>query len=201
MGALSGPQKYSTIVADPPWHYPDFVSYPGTRVDRNKEGLKGGQRRITKPLPYPSMTVEEICALPVVDLAERDCALWLWTTSAYLRPAFDVVEAWGFQYRQMLVWYKNTARPHLGGSVAPNHAEFLLVAKRGKPEMGRLESSVIVCPGNSGGSPKHSRKPEVFLDLIEQASPAPRLEMFARRNRFGWSTWGNESLEHVEMGA
>lgn len=155
---------------------------------------------MTKPLPYPSMTVEEICALPVRDLANRDCALWLWTTSAYLPAAFSVVDAWGFTYKQTLVWFKNRAVPALGGSVAPNHAEFLLVGKRGKPSMGRLPSSVIACAGNSGGSPKHSRKPDLFLDLIEKNSPAPHMEMFARRNRFGWSTWGNEALGHVELG-
>lgn len=192
---------YRTIVADPPWHYPDFVSYPGTRVDRNAEGKQGGQRRVTKPLPYASMTVEEICALPIGDMADRDSALWLWTTSAYMRQAFDVIAAWGFTYKQTLVWHKHRAAPALGGSVAPNHAEFLLVGKRGAPTMGRLPSSVIQAPGNSGGAPKHSRKPEAFLDYIEGASPAPYLELFARRARFGWDYWGDEALQTVELAA
>ena len=190
---------YATIVADPPWHYPDFVSYPGSRTSRNANGKQGGQRRVTKPLPYPSMTVDEIAALPVADLASRDCALWLWTTSAYIREGFQVMAAWGFAYKQTLVWHKIRAVPALGGSVAPNHAEFLLLGKRGAPKLGRLPSSVIQAPGNSGGAPKHSRKPEAFLDLIESVSPDPRVEMFARRNRMGWDTWGNEALSHVEM--
>lgn len=178
--------RYRTIVADPPWAYPDFVSYPGSRVVRNADGLQGGQRRVTKPLPYEAMSCEELAALPIADLVASDCALWLWTTSAYLPEALPLMGAWGFRYRQTLVWHKHRAAPALGGSVAPNHAEFLLVGKRGSPTMGRLPSSVIQAPGNSGGSPKHSRKPEAFLDAVERVSPQPWAELFARRARFGW---------------
>jgi N6-adenosine-specific RNA methylase IME4 len=83
----------------------------------------------------------------------------------------------------------------VGGSIAPNHAEYLLVARRGVPKLlERLPSSVIHAPKGD-----HSAKPEVFLDLIEQASPPPRLELFARRQRLGWDTWGDEALEHVAL--
>lgn len=102
---------YRTIVADPPWDYPEFVSYPGTRVDRNKNGKQGGQRRVTKPLPYEAMSVDEICALPVREMADRSSALWLWATSRYLPSAFEVMAAWGFRYKQTLVWHKHTAAP------------------------------------------------------------------------------------------
>jgi N6-adenosine-specific RNA methylase IME4 len=194
--------KYRTIVADPPWEYGEgFVSYPGTRLRRNALGKQGGQRRVSKPLPYESLSLDEIRLLPVLDLAEPDCALWLWTTSRYLPASFEVIAAWGFSYRQTLVWHKVRAVPALGGSVAPNHAEFLLLAKRGSPKMGRLPSSVIEACGNSGGAPKHSRKPDGFLDRIELVSPAPHIELFARRQRLGWDTWGNEALNHVEITA
>ncbi len=191
--------KYRTIVADPPWEYEDFVSYPGTRTARNATGKQGGQRRVTKPLPYAAMTLAAIQELPVKELAARSSVLWLWTTSRYMPAAFGVIEAWGFRYKQTLVWHKHRAAPALGGSVAPNHAEFLLVAKRGGVSTGRLPSSVIQAPGNSGGAPKHSRKPEAILDLIEQVSPEPRVELFARRARFGWDYWGDQSLGTAEM--
>lgn len=193
--------KYRTIVADPPWDYAEFVSYPGTRTTRNANGKQGGQRRVTKPLPYEALSVEQICELPIRDLSDRSSVLWLWTTSRYLPDAFRVMDAWGFRYKQTLVWHKHTAAPALGGSVAPNHAEFLLVGKRGSPRCERLPSSVIAAPGNSGGAPKHSRKPEVFLDYIEAISPEPRVELFARRARFGWDYWGDQSLGTAEMEA
>ena len=84
-----------------------------------------------------------------------------------------------------------------GGSVAPIHAEFLLVAHRGSPAAAeRLKSSVIAA---NKPVAEHSRKPDVFLDLVEQVSPGPYVELFARRARFGWDYWGNESLGTAQM--
>jgi len=101
--------------------------------------------------------------------------------------AFMVMSEWGFAYRQTLVWHK---------TVAPNCAEFLLVGVIGKPKrIGRIPSNVI----KRGPHHEHSRKPELFCDLIEQVSPGPYLELFARRNRLGWDTWGNEALCHVDL--
>lgn len=180
--------KYGTIVVDPPWHYDAMP----------KGGAKPGTMSKGQPLPYPSMTVAEIQALPIYELAAPDCVLWLWTTNRYLRESFAIIEAQGFTYKQTLVWAKNNPMPV--GSVAPSAAEFLMVAKRGKPSTEWVwPSSVIVTPRPPNR--RHSTKPEVFLDLIEKCSPAPRLEMFARRNRLGWSTWGNEALEHEEVSA
>jgi N6-adenosine-specific RNA methylase IME4 len=177
--------KYRTIVVDPPWEY--------------EEGFAVGPGRgalIVRPLPYPSMTVAAICALPVRDLSDRDCRLFLWTTNRYLRAAFDVIVAWGFRYRQTLVWHKADA--NLPASVAPNSAEFILVATRGTPTRLDTMPSAVITTTRSGG---HSRKPECWMDYFEQVSPGPRLEMFARRQRLGWDAWGNEALCHVEMGA
>jgi N6-adenosine-specific RNA methylase IME4 len=141
------------------------------------------------------MTVEEIAALPVAGLAEPDAFLFLWTTNRYLGDAFGVIGAWGFEYRQAIVWSK--AKDHcLPATVAPIHAEFLLVGKRGKPKRtGTFPSSVI----DANRTKQHSSKPDVFLDYIEQSTPGPYLEMFARRARFGWSYWGDESLGTAEL--
>lgn len=176
--------KYRTIVADPPWDYSEgFANNP-------KPGTKGW-----KPLPYPSMSVWQIAALPIADLAEKDCRLFLWTTNRYLRDSFMVLDAWGFKYAQTLVWHKTGNPSPFGGSVAPIHAEYVLVGKKGSPAtLSRIDSSVIAA--NVGD---HSAKPEGFLDRFEAISPGPYLELFARRNRMGWDTWGNQSLEHVEL--
>lgn len=177
---------YRTVVADPPWAYPE-----GFATRSRTPGKWTGPVRHYE-LPYQSMTLDEIRALPISELAQKDARLFLWTTNRYLPDAFSVVEAWGFKYRQTLTWKKLDG---LSGSVAPN-SEFLLVGARGAPGvLARLPNAVI----ERSQTKEHSRKPEVFLDLIEQVSPGPYLELFARRQRLGWDTWGNQALEHVEM--
>lgn len=178
--------RYRTIVADPPWRYEAMP------IGGDVPGSFGK----TRGLDYETMTIEEIAALPVDQLADEDAVLWLWTTNRWLPQSFAVVAAWGFEYRQTLVWGKNNPMPV--GSVAPSASEFLLVGRRGRPDVDRaFPSSVIVTPRPPGR--RHSQKPECFLDYIEQTSPAPRLEMFARRARFGWDYWGDESLQTVEL--
>lgn len=177
--------KYRTIVADPPWTYEPHV-----------RGTSSFGPRSDHPLPYPQMTVDEIKALPVSDLAEADAHLYLWTTNRYLEAAFDVIKAWGFEYRQTLIWHKTGCPTPFAASVAPNHAEYLLYAKRGNlPLSGRLKTNVFGAPQQH----EHSRKPELFMDVIEQVSPEPRVELFSRRHRMGWDVWGNESANTASL--
>jgi N6-adenosine-specific RNA methylase IME4 len=149
------------------------------------------------------MAVEDIAALPVAEWADPVAALFLWTTNRFLPVAFRVMGDWGFNYRQTLTWHKTGNPSPFGGTVAPNHAEFLLVGTRGKLKnrnrlwQGRWPSSVIAAPAPNCFA--HSRKPDAFLDLVEQVSPGPYLEIFARRARFGWDYWGDESLGTAEM--
>jgi N6-adenosine-specific RNA methylase IME4 len=179
-------KRYRTIVADPPWHYEAMPI----------GGAKAGTFGAARSLSYSSMSYEEIMALPVCELAAADAVLWLWTTNRWLPRSFAVVRAWGFEYRQTLVWGKNNPMPV--GSVGPSAAEFLLVGRRGKPEVvSSFPSSVIVT--SRPASRVHSTKPDCFLDYIERASPGPYLELFARRARFGWDYWGDESLGTAEM--
>ncbi len=183
-------EKYRTIVADPPWSQGDYPSHLGGR-------LVLGRGNLVRPeLPYEPMTLQAIADLPVADLSEDDARLFLWTTNRFLPDAFGIVAAWGFKYRQTLVWHKTVNGTPFVASVAPNHAEYLLVAVRGQPERRTaLASSVIGVPSRcGGGGRRHSAKPDVFIDLIEQVSPAPYVELFARRARFGWDYWGDESL-------
>jgi N6-adenosine-specific RNA methylase IME4 len=179
--------RYRTIVADPPWHY------EGVATQSRTPGKWEGEV-VSKPLPYGSMTIVEIEELPVASLAAPDCRLFLWTTNRYLPASFDVLEAWGFRYRQTLVWHKRDG--NMGGSVAPCSAEFLIVATQGSPERrDKMPSAVLT----TAAPKQHSRKPDAWLDLIERVSPGPYVELFARRARFGWDYWGDESLGTAEL--
>lgn len=180
----SGGSKYRTILADPPWEYGEgFVNGPA-----RGEGWSNRHA-----LPYPSMTVEEIAELPVRELADPSGAfVFLWTTNRYLPDAFDVMAAWGFRYRQTMIWVKGDVSP-FPGAIGPNSVEYLLVGRRGGVKRVGTWPTVLI-EANRG---EHSAKPEVFGDIIEAVAPGPRVELFARRNRFGWDTWGNEALELV----
>ncbi len=176
--------RYRTIVSDPPWTYEEgFAGWGETNGVVNK-----------RELPYGSMSLGAIADLPVASWAERDAFLFLWTTNRYLRDAFWISDAWGFRYRQTLVWDKMGAFNPFTGSVTPNQAEYLLVCRRGNPKLlARWPGgSVIQAPRAA-----HSQKPEVFLDLVEMVAPGPYLEMFSRRARLGWDTWGDEALNNV----
>ena len=171
--------RYATIVADPPWRYEFASLYPGEPTR-------------TKAMGYEMMTVPEICALPVSSLAAKDAHLYLWTTQRYLRDAYDVVKAWGFAPASVLVWVK-PPRGFVGTYACST--EFVLFSRRGSlPAKQKVSRNWW-----EWSRGEHSAKPEAFLDIVESVSPGPYLELFARRNRFGWDTWGNESLELVEM--
>jgi N6-adenosine-specific RNA methylase IME4 len=187
--------RYRTIVADPPWDHSDATGWDPGDDDHRRSATaasRGPQRR-TAP-PYPHMALNEIRDLPVRDLAERDAHLYLWTTNRYLREAYGVAEAWGFTVIKPLIWCKEPMG--FMGRPFTSSAEFVLVCRRGslrkKGEAGR--QWWVWQRG------RHSAKPEAFLDIVEQVSPGPYLEMFARRNRLGWDTWGNEALSHVDLG-
>lgn len=175
---------YSTIVADPPWDY-------GKDRMVGTFGPDSGPMKHAE-LPYPTMSVDEIAALPVSSFAAPDSHLYLWTTQRYLPDAFNVLEAWGFSRSAVLVWSK-PAMGIVGTFVCS--AEFVLFGRRGKLPAKRKHLGTVFEWSRRG----HSQKPEAFLDLVESISPGPYLELFARRNRLGWDTWGNESLEHVQI--
>ena len=187
-------QRYATIVADPPWAYPD--DHRGLGVGRGKRSWSTGSRERQKA-PYSSMRVEDIAALSVGDVAAPAAHLYLWTTSRHLPVSFDIVKAWGFRYAQILTWTKPPGPAMLGGAFAPS-TEFVLFCRRGTlATKSKAASTWFSWPRNPPGS--HSRKPEAFLDLVEQISPGPYLELFARRKRAGWDVWGNEVESDVEL--
>jgi N6-adenosine-specific RNA methylase IME4 len=146
-----------------------------------------------RPQPYPTMTVDEIAELTIP--AANSAWLFLWTVNAYVEDAYRVVRAWGFRPVTLLTWCKEP-RAWGPGSAFATTTEFVIFARRGTDGLGRLrvaQTSWFTWPRRG-----QSVKPEAFFDMVE-AFPAPRLELFARRQRLGWDTWGNEALEHVAL--
>lgn len=187
------PTQYRTIVADPPWEYGAWgKATPAIRPNSK-----------VRPIPYSTMTLAEIEALPVGDFAADDCDLYLWVTNRYLPAAFDVIGAWGFSYCQTLTWCKRPRGTGQGGLYCPT-TEFLILARRGAMPKGktRVDSTwwQVKRPHNA-----HSKKPAFFYSLIESVSDGPRLEMFARPitpmfpKVAGWDTWGNEMENDAEL--
>lgn len=188
--------RYRTIVVDPPWSYEDgWPAVSTSPLARVAGGFEGpGQPRT--PLPYGAMSVEGITKLPITDLADDDAHLYLWPTNRYLRDAFDVVDAWGFKYSQTLVWAKTPMGKGPGGTWAQS-TEYVLFCRRGSLSSLQRFDSTWFNWRRMGKA--HSRKPDAFLDMVEAASPGPYIELFARRARFGWDYWGDQSLGTAEM--
>jgi N6-adenosine-specific RNA methylase IME4 len=167
-------QRYPIVYADPPWRY-------------ENPPMGGTNRSIENH--YPTMTLEEICALPVADLATDDAMLYLWATAPKLAECMQVITAWGFEYRTNIVWDKEAIGM---GYHARNQHEILLIAKRGNippPQAGKQPASV-----HREKRTEHSAKPVFYYEMIEAAYPQlPKIELFCRSPREGWGVWGNQS--------
>lgn len=175
--------KYKTIYADPPWQ---FTNRTGKMAPEHKRLLR-----------YPTMKLEDICALPIRELADDNSHLYLWVPNALLMEGLTVMGAWGFQYKSNLVWYK--IRKDGGpdgrgvGFYFRNVTEILLFGVRGSMRTlnpGRTQVNIV-----SSRKREHSRKPDEFYSLIEACSPGPYVELFARFKRDGWHQWGNENID------
>lgn len=181
--------KYRTIVADPPWS----VHQPPMRYETGAAPPKGEPNRA---LPYPTMTLDEIAALPISMMAADDAHLYVWTINRYVRETYRIVEAWGFKPSTLLTWCKAPMGLGPGGAFALT-TEFCLFARRGKGAFeSRADSTWWQWPRG-----KHSAKPEAFQDIVERVSPGPYLELFARRQRLGWDVWGNEVESDIQLAA
>jgi N6-adenosine-specific RNA methylase IME4 len=143
--------------------------------------------RSSLPDHYDLMPLSAIRALPVNELAERDAHLYLWAVVPMLDEAFDVIRGWGFKPSTAITWCK--PGPGLGGGWR-NNTEFLLVGRRGKLPFQATGKGTWYVASRKG----HSQKPDLFIDLIGQMSPGPYVELFARRQRLGWDTWGDQAF-------
>lgn len=174
--------RFGTILADPPWRF------------TNRTGKVAPEhRRLAR---YETMTVDEICAMPVSNVLEDTAHLYLWVPNAMLPDGLKVLSAWGFTYKANIVWHK--IRKDGGsdgrgvGFYFRNVTEILLFGTRGK-------NARTLAPGRrqvnylSSRKREHSRKPDEQYRLIESCSKGPYLEMFSRGIREGWYCWGNQA--------
>lgn len=175
------PGGFRTILADPPWRF-------GNR--RSGMSPESGLRH-----RYHTMALDEICALPVKSIAADSAHLYLWVPSAMLPDGLKVMSAWGFRYTTSLTWLKTRRDGEPDGSGVGfyfrNATESLLFGVRGS--LRTLSAARSMTNVISARRREHSRKPTEAYWLIEQASPGPRLELFAREERAGWTVWGDEA--------
>jgi len=178
-------KKYQIIYADPPW---DYKVWSKTTSQR--------------PWHYIRMALGEIKELPIAEFVDKDCALFLWTTSPNLQEAFSVINAWGFIYKTVgFTWIKQnpnsmTFFEGMGHWTRAN-AEYCLLATKGHPHRVNADvPQIIITPRL-----KHSRKPdEIVRDrIIRLVGDLPRIELFARRRVDGWDCWGNEVESDITL--
>lgn len=175
-------QRFGTVLADPPWR---FANRTGKMAPEHK--------RLSR---YETMTVEEICALPVPQVARDRAHLYLWVPNALMPDGLRVLDAWGFTYKTNLIWHK--VRKDGGpdgrgvGFYFRNVTEMVLFGVRGKNirtlAPGRRQVNFLATRKQ-----EHSRKPDEQYAIIEACSEGPYLEMFARGRRDGWTSWGAQA--------
>jgi len=155
---------FDVVVVDPPWPYRSGKS------------------------PYPTMSLDEIRALPISRLASKDAVLWMWTTNAMMRHGFPLIDAWGFTEKTILTWHKTRSTV---GSWLLSATEHVVMATRGKPVVNLTTQTTLLSARNR----EDSRKPDEFYALVELLCPGRKLEMFARETRRGWTAWGAEKAK------
>lgn len=169
---LNTSKTYPVIYADPPWRY-DYAESDSRQIENH----------------YPTMDLNDICALPVSEISTKDSILFMWTTSPKLLESFDVISSWGFTYRTCAIWDKK--KIGMGYYFRQQH-EILIVATKGEipapPVSSRISSVISIDRSN------HSAKPDEFYEIIENMYPdLPKIELFSRNKRDGWESWGNQS--------
>jgi len=183
--AFVGNRKFATVLADPPWQ---FANRTGKMAPEHK--------RLSR---YPTMTLQEIMDLPVEAIVRDTAHLYLWVPNALLAEGMQVMSHWGFTYKTNLIWYK--VRKDGGpdrrgvGFYFRNVTEMILFGVRGnKPRTlapGRSQENIIISRKR-----EHSRKPDEQYELIEKCSWEPRIELFARGPRKGWTAWGDQAEQY-----
>lgn len=164
--------KYACIAADPPW----------PSMHQRSTYHRGKPER-----HYPTMTLDEIKAMPVSEIAADDAHLWVWGVNRTLGHTYEVVESWGFTPMSLLTWCK----PGPGmGYYLRNNTESCIFATRGRP---MVPAEKAMSTWFQWPRLRHSEKPKEFFEVVERVSPGPRVELFARSAREGWDSWGNES--------
>ena len=186
LSRFAGRRRFATVLADPPWQF------------QNRTGKVAPEhRRLSR---YATMSLNDICDLPVAEVTTDPAHLYLWVPNALLPDGLRVMAAWGFEYKTNLVWHK--VRKDGGpdgrgvGFYFRNVTELLLFGVRGKNartlDPGRRQVNYLATRKR-----EHSRKPDEQYDLIEACSRGPFLELFARGPRPGWATWGDQADDYA----
>jgi len=172
-------KKYNVIYADPPW---TFKTFSDKGKDRSPENH------------YNVMSLQDICNLPVNKIANENSVLLMWVVDPLLDKAFKVIEAWGFKYKTVGFTWAKTNKKSMGfftglGYWTRGNPEMCLLATKGKPK--RISKSVpqLVVEQRR----EHSRKPDIMYNHIENLLEGPYVELFARTQRSGWDSWGNQT--------
>lgn len=181
------PKKYGIIYADPPWAFKVY----------SKKGM--GRSAETH---YPTMSLDDIKNLPVSDIADKDCALFMWTTIPMLKDCFEVLSAWGFVFKTIaFVWIKQNRKSDslfwgMGYWTRAN-AEFCILATKGSPKRVAKDVHQVIISHIE----EHSKKPnEARERIIRLMGDIPRVELFARQKPNGWDVWGNEVESDLQLG-
>lgn len=177
------PRKFNILYADPPWKY-----------ERNK--VQGAAEN-----HYPTMSIEQLCALDVEKITDENCTLFLWSTFPFLPEALCLIKAWGFTYKTTaFVWLKQNRKNKdwfFGlGFWTRGNAEICLLATKGKPKRKSAKvSQLIISPID-----KHSKKPDIVREkIVELMGDLPRIELFARQTTPGWEVFGNEVKSSITL--
>lgn len=179
-------KKYSIIYADPPWKY---KVYSPKGLGRSAESH------------YPTMDTEAICSLPVQELAEKDCGLFLWVTLPCLLDGLSVLKAWGFTYKTIaFVWVKQNRKSDSlfwgMGHWTRSNCEFCILATKGHPKRVSAGVHQVIMSHIE----EHSKKPQEARDrIVLLMGDVSRIELFARQKTDGWDVWGNEVASDVEL--
>lgn len=167
--------KFQVILADPPWQY------------RNR--ARGAAFN-----SYDLMSMEDMKNLKINNLADKDCVLFMWTTFPQIQEALDLIKAWGFTYKTGAAWHKITknGKDAFGpGFFFRSASELLFLATKGHPKLKTRDNRNIITAITQG----HSRKPDIQYQIIERMFDGPYLELYARRERKGWISVGNQLEE------
>ncbi len=167
--------KYRVIVIDPPWDMKRIDC--DVRIDRHGSGFD-----------YPTMSHEEIAALPVADFSDESCHLFCWTTQKHLPPTLDIIERWGFKYVLVMVWHKPGGFQPFG--LPQYNCEFVVYGRKGSAQFVDTKAFPVCFQAPRR---EHSRKPDEFYDVIRRVTAGPRIDVFSRENRDGFDVYGNEA--------
>jgi len=179
-------KKYQIIYADPPWSYQNYTNNTASRWVGNH---------------YKTMSIDELCQLPVKDISEKDCILFLWVTPPTLLDGLKLMESWGFKYKTKgFCWLKKNKKADSVfwgmGYWTRSNTEDCLIGIKGRPK--RLNAGIHQVIYSSVR--KHSQKPDEVRDkIVSLLGDIPRIELFARQKIEGWDVWGNEVESDIEL--